>query len=121
MMSKDDIWYGFLQAGAQSSPVVRDATLATNSRKTVWLYNHVRDRFLEYSLEVVEPKLRELDDGDISLKALDKAYRAARKKFAPRKAKPCLRETPAEPTAEPETPEALSDFATGIYLVDEEA
>jgi len=120
-MSKDDIWYGFLQAGAQSSPVVRDATMATNSRKTVWLYNHVRDRFLEYSLEVVEPKLRELGDGDIALKALDKAYRAARKKFAPDKAKPCLRETPAEPAAELETPDALPDLDTEIDLVDEGA
>jgi len=119
-MSKDDIWYGFLQAGAQSSPVVRDATLESSSRKTVWLYNQVRDRFLEYSLEIVEPKLRELGDGDISLKALDKAYKAARKKFAPRKAKSWVRETSAEPAPEPEFPEAVPDLDTEVDLMDED-
>lgn len=119
-MSKNDIWYGFLQAGAQSSPVVRDATLEPGSRKTVWLYNQVRDRFLEYSLEIVEPKLRELGDGDISLKALDKAYKAARKKFAPRRTRFWLRETAAEPAVEPEFPETLPDPDTEVDLVDEE-
>ena len=59
-MSKNEVWYGYLEAGNKSSPVVRDLSLETKSRKTVYLYNHARGCFLEYALEVVEPKLREL-------------------------------------------------------------
>jgi hypothetical protein len=82
-MSKDDIWYGFLEAGQKSSPVVRDATLEDKSRNKVYLYNFVRGQFLEYALEVVGPKLRELQPGDITQKELESAFKAARKSFNP--------------------------------------
>lgn len=121
-MSKNDIWYGFLQAGAQSSPVVRDMTLETNSRKTVWLYNHARGKFLEYALEIVEPKLRELEDGDIPLKELDKAFNAARKTFASgRTAKAWAREASAPEATAAREPEMLPDLDTSIDLIDEDA
>ncbi len=85
-MSKSDIWCGFLQAGEHSSPVVRDTALETKSAKTIFLYNHVRGRILEYSREIVEPKLRELTPGDVPLKELQNAFKAARKTFAASKA-----------------------------------
>ncbi len=102
-MSKSDVWYGFLQAGEQSSAVVRDATLETKNPKTVFLYNHVRGKFLEYAREIVEPKLRELTPADVSLKDLQNAFKAARKTFASNKvAKKWETEAPAAPPREPD-------------------
>jgi len=95
-MSKSDIWYGFLQAGEHSSPVVRDATLETKNPKTVFLYNHARGKFLEYAREIVEPKLRELAPEDVPMKDLQSAFKAARKTFSsPKVAKKWETEAPA--------------------------
>ena len=80
-MSRNDVWYGYLMAGEKSSPVVRDMSLKTKSQKTIYLYNHSRGGFLEYSIEIVEPKLRELTPEDISVKELRSAFRTARKAF----------------------------------------
>ena len=80
-MSNNNIWYGFLEAGEKSSPVVRDLSLETDNAKTVYLYNFTRGIFLEYSREIVEPKLRALKTGDISQEELENAFKAARKTF----------------------------------------
>jgi hypothetical protein len=80
-MSTKDIWYGMLEAGEKSSPVVRDTTLDASPAK-VWLYNHARDQFIEYAKAIVEPKLRDLSDDDISRDELDKAFKAARQVFS---------------------------------------
>ena len=80
-MSAKDIWYGVLDAGEKTSPVVRDATLDASQGK-VWLYNHVRNQFIEYARAIVEPKLRELDTGDIPREELDEAFKAARQVFS---------------------------------------
>jgi hypothetical protein len=84
-MSNDTIWYGFLEAGGKSSPVVRDLSLETANPKTVYLYNLARGIFLEYAREIVEPKLRELKSDDIPRDELDKAFQAARQAFHPDK------------------------------------
>jgi len=80
-VSRNDTWYGFLQAGKKSSPVVRDARLTTKNPKTLYLFNHVQGKFLEYSREIVEPKLRELPPDDNLLGELKAAFKAARKAF----------------------------------------
>jgi hypothetical protein len=80
-MSAKDIWYGVLDAGEKTSPVVRDTTLDASSGK-VWLYNHLRNQFIEYAEAIVEPKLRELTTGDIPQKELDEAFKAARQAFS---------------------------------------
>jgi len=80
-MGTKDIWYGVLEAGDKTSPVVRDMSLEVSDTKRVWLYNHVKNQFVEYSLEIVEPKLRNLGNGDISLDELDQAFKSARKAF----------------------------------------
>lgn len=80
-MSNNNIWYGFLEAGEKSTPVVRDLSLETENAKTVFLYNFARGIFLEYSLEIVEPKLRALKPGDISPEELENAFKAARKQL----------------------------------------
>ncbi len=80
-MSTNDIWYGVLEAGSKTSPVVRDLSLQA-SNNSIWLYNHARKTFVQYTLAIVEPKLRELKAGDINRDELDQAFRAARKDFA---------------------------------------
>jgi len=80
-MSAKDIWYGVLEAGEKTSPVVRDATLDASQGK-VWLYNHLRNQFIEYAQAIVEPKLRELTTGDIPQKELDEAFKVARQIFS---------------------------------------
>ena len=80
-MNAKDIWYGVLDAGEKTSPVVRDATLDARQGK-VWLYNHLRNQFIEYAEAIVEPKLRELTTGDIPQQELDVAFKAARQVFS---------------------------------------
>jgi hypothetical protein len=110
-MSKSAFWYGFLQAGEKSSPVVRDMTLQTKNPKTIYLYNHVRGDFLEYSSEIVEPKLRELNPDDVPLKELQSAFRAARKAFVSgRVVKRWDKETSVATTAGETDPVPEDDF-----------
>jgi len=80
-MSKNDTWYGFLQAGKKSSPVVHDTRLDTKNLKTIYLFNYAQGKFLEYSREIVEPKLRDLRFDDNVLNELKSAFKAARKVF----------------------------------------
>ena len=80
-MSKSDTWFGYLNAGEHSSPVVRDSSLESKNPKTIYLFNYARGKFLEYSMEVVEPKLRDLQPDDVPLPELKKAYKTARRTF----------------------------------------
>ena len=79
-MSTKDIWYGVLEAGDKSSPVVRDITMDAGQNR-IYLYNYNRNQFIEYAQAIVEPKLRELFEGDISREELDKAFKVAYKSF----------------------------------------
>lgn len=79
------VWYGFLQAGDRSSPVIRDDRLDTGNRKTMYLFNLARNSILEYSREVVETKLRDLKpDESVTITELDAAYKKARRNFKDR-------------------------------------
>ena len=80
-MSKSDTWFGYLNAGEHSSAVVRDSSLESKNPKTIYLFNYARGKILEYSLEVVEPKLRDLQPDDVPLPELKKAYKTARRAF----------------------------------------
>jgi hypothetical protein len=85
---KSSLWYGYLEAGDRSSPVIRDERLDTGSPKTVFLFNLARREILEYSREIVEPKLRELKSGEAkSIKEIDAAYAEARRNFKDRRAR----------------------------------
>lgn len=79
------VWYGYLQAGDRSSPVIRDDRLDTGNRKTIYLFNLSRNMILEYSREIVEPKLRDLkpDESD-TVSQLDSAYKKIRRTFKDR-------------------------------------
>ena len=79
------VWYGYLQAGDRSSPVIRDDRLDTGNRKTMYLFNLSRNMILEYSRDVVEPKLRELKpDEAASIPELEAAYKKVRRGFRDR-------------------------------------
>lgn len=98
-MSKNDIWYGYLKAGEKSSPVVRDMSLETNSKSTVYLYNHKKGAILEYAREIVEPKLCELNSEDTPLDEIRSAFNAARKAFlSGRIVRKWEKDTPADST-----------------------
>ncbi len=53
-------WYGYLMAGECRSPVLRDGRLETGNPMTIYIYNLKRGERIEYALEIVEKKLREL-------------------------------------------------------------
>lgn len=61
-MAKQKLWYGFLEAGNKSSPVVIDHSMDTGEKNTVFIYNHNKKEILKYVRDMVEPKLRELSD-----------------------------------------------------------
>lgn len=126
-MSDKHYWYGYLEAGTKSTPVLQDHRLDTGVADTVYLYNHMRGEILEYKKAIIEPKLRELtpDEQDLR-KTLKSAYLKARGQFTPRGGKPVL--IPAKggkptPAANDEPAEPLGDgFADeDIWLGEEEA
>ncbi|WP_455209625.1 hypothetical protein [Kaarinaea lacus] len=81
----NDIWYGFLEAGEKSSPVLIDPKLDTGNSKTVYMYNLNSQRIIEYKREIAEPKLRILNEQEAALmKALKQGYESIRKEFTPR-------------------------------------
>ena len=80
--SKKGRWYGYLEAGNSSSPVIRDQNLETGNTKTLYLFNLERGRILEYQREIVESKLRDLKPAEAAAIAdLDAAYPEARRNF----------------------------------------
>jgi len=68
-MKKRKFWYGFLEAGSKSSPVVIDRNMETGDKNTVFIYNHNKGEILKYVRELAEPKLRELTAQEKELEA----------------------------------------------------
>ena len=110
-MSKNDLWFGVLEAGEKSSPVVRSAKLSTENPETFYLFNLKRNSFLEYKRDIAEPKLRELNSDEEAIrKELKTAFNKAVKDFTPRgKAVSNIVEYPSKPEAPVEKKPALSD------------
>jgi len=79
---KSSCWYGYLTAGERSSPVLRDGRLETGNPKTIYMFNLKRGEIIEYALEIVEKKLRELkSDESGCIGELDAGYKKARRGF----------------------------------------
>lgn len=77
---KSGLWYGYLDAGDKSTAVLRDDRMDTGNRKTMFLFNLARGTLVEYTREIVEPKLRELKPTETKLaEELDAAYAEARR------------------------------------------
>lgn len=84
-MSKKKYWYGYLEAGTKSSPVLRDLTIETGSESTIYLYSLKRNKILEFQVNIVEPKLRELSSDEAEVMSeLTAGYKMAKKEFTPR-------------------------------------
>lgn len=83
-MSENPVWCGYLEAGNKSTPVVLDRRLNTGKPDTVYLFNMARNGFLEYQRNIVDPKLRELQDGEADVASLKSLFNEARKEFRPR-------------------------------------
>jgi hypothetical protein len=109
-MSKYKLWYGVLEAGEKSSPVVIDRNMDTGDKNTVFMYNHNKQEILKYVRELAEPKLRELSDQEKLLESsLKKGFMAALEtiKFKvpkalniPEKKAPSSKDDPMPETAE---------------------
>lgn len=85
MSDSNEMWYGYLEAGEKSSPVLIDPGLETGNSKTVYMYNLHSQRIIEYKRDIAEPKLRQLSQQETSwVKELTKGYSTARKEFKPR-------------------------------------
>ncbi len=84
-MSNDNLWYGYLDAGEKSSPVIMDAKLDTANPATVYLFNFKRGEIIEYRRDIIEAKLRTLESppnpDETTLKS---AYTVIRDAFTPR-------------------------------------
>ncbi len=82
---RSTLWCGFLEAGEKGSPVVRDQSLDTGNPATVYLFNFIRGRILEYRRDIVEPKLRELRPDELAMvHSMRSAFETARAEFQPR-------------------------------------
>ena len=99
---RNSLWFGFLEAGGKGSPVVRDESMDTGTPTTIYLFNLKKGQILEYRREIVEPKLRELNDNEIeTMQELRKAFESARNGFTPR-AMRRPSSPPRKPKVEPE-------------------
>lgn len=86
-MGQETLWFGYLEAGEKSSPVVMDPALNTGNPKTLYLFNYKRGQILEYARNIVESKLRELTEEEAGMiETLEAAFQRARKGFKPRAA-----------------------------------
>jgi len=112
---KTKLWFGFLEAGAKGSPVVRDDALATGNPATVYLFNFMKGRILEYRRDIVEVKLRELGTEELAMVPdMRAAYLEASQSFEPRPvpARPTVRAKPKPPPDE--APELDDDVDFGF-------
>lgn len=109
-MAKDQLWFGYLNAGAQSSPVLHDPALDTGSKKTLYLYNHERKAILEYRREIVESKLRDLKPEEAELvEALREGYAEAQRGFRGLRLKPSEVPAQASPIASSDDSDELEE------------
>jgi hypothetical protein len=84
-MSENNLWFGYLEAGEKSSPVVMDARLNTANPNTVYLFNFNRGEIIEYRRDIIEAKLRPLETRQgQDEKKLKSAYTKVRTDFTPR-------------------------------------
>lgn len=101
---KSKLWFGFLEAGSKGSPVVRDDEIDTGHPRTLYLFNFMKGKILEYQRDIVEIKLRELNPEELTLiPELRTAYAAVREGFTPRATRTrrvVRRVKPAEPVDE---------------------
>ena len=88
-MSDNNLWYGYMEAGSKSSPVLMDRRLNTGDPNTMYLFNLTRGEIIEYKRAIIEPKLRELNADEQGLAPeLKSAFGKVRGSFVPRGGRP---------------------------------
>jgi hypothetical protein len=119
-MKEKTLWYGYLNAGQKSTPIVLDNELHTGNKETVYLFNLVRGEILEYQRQIVEPKLQELGaEQTEAIKQLKTAYAKARRNFKPRGSR--VLQFPAHgPLSKNESEEEALEDLTEFMEVDSE-
>lgn len=122
-MGDNTLWYGYLEAGERSSPVVMDNRLNTGDPTTVYLFNLQRGEIIEHKRAIAEPKLRELKGKEQEVLAeLKSAYRKARNGFTPRGAKIASVPEKGRPAAAAKAAAAVAvDFGAEAEEYDEDA
>ncbi|MGA7801146.1 MAG: hypothetical protein WCC36_10080 [Gammaproteobacteria bacterium] len=116
-MSKQQLWYGYLEAGAKSTAVVLDHKIDTGNTLTVYLFNLARNEILEYRREIVESKLRAIGAEERELlDRLKDAYRKARRAFEPRMARSPSAAThnTAQPARRKQTPSGSESYGIPV-------
>ncbi len=108
---KSGLWFGYLDAGDKSTAVLRDDRLDTGNRKTMFLFNLARGALVEYTREIVEPKLRELKPTETKLAdELDAAYAEARRAIKAQTRALNIPEKAAPPRKEADTRNSEVEF-----------
>jgi hypothetical protein len=101
------LWFGYLNAGDKSSAIIKDSSLNTGNAATLYLYNHSQESIREYQRAIVEPKLRELKDGEANATEMEKAYKKIKAEFVPRGGR--LSKLATQAAAPPPKPEPEED------------
>lgn len=83
MKANTVFWFGYLETPNGKTMVVRNILVDAENKKSIFLYNTQRDALVEYSREIIEPKLLAADEGEYDADELEKAYKRALRKKRP--------------------------------------
>lgn len=100
-MGNQKLWYGFLDAGAKSSPVVRDFSIDPGIPDALYLYSMKSGIISRYKASIVESKLRDLtpDEEKKFMAELDAGFKKVRKEFKAPVSPDNFVATPSKPAA----------------------
>lgn len=77
-MKNKHLWVGYLTMPNNGKTLVAsDARVETGKSKTVFLYNQERDKIVEYSRDIIEPKLQNAPAAEYDSKKIAAAYKKA--------------------------------------------
>lgn len=81
-MKDKHLWVGYLTLSNKKVLVASDARVDSANSKNMLLYNQERDEIVEYSREIIQPKLKAAPEADYDAGTMAAAFqKALRKKF----------------------------------------
>ena len=77
------VWYGKMKVDSKSIPVIFDPLITPSIKGCIYLYNAERDAIVQYTWDIVQRLLEDLDKTEKNTikKDLDAKWKAARRKF----------------------------------------
>ena len=85
MLTQDSkvVWYGKLKIDSKAIPVIYDPLLVPSIKGCVYLYNSERDDIVQYTWQIVQKLLVDVDKAEKSTmkKALEAKWKSARRRF----------------------------------------